>query len=69
MIVSIDKQTGDLVLVLPPEHEKYKKELESVLYEEFAFEPMNKIVISRMNRFVEEWFGGKGIVLNSEQTK
>jgi hypothetical protein len=68
MIVSLDKQTGDLVISLPQKYETYEREVKNALYDEFAFEPMNHIVISRMNRFVEEWFKNKGIQLNPEET-
>lgn len=69
MIVCLDKQTGDIVLTLPQIYENYKKELEGALYDEFAFEPINRMVLSRMNQFVEEWFRGKGIQLNPEESE
>ena len=67
MVVTLDKQTGDLVLTLPEGYEKYTSELRQVLYNEFAFEPLNKMVLSRMNQFVDEWFSNMGIQLNPEE--
>ncbi|MBN2532173.1 MAG: hypothetical protein JXB88_04745 [Spirochaetales bacterium] len=69
MIVSLDKQTGDILINLPPQYENYEKDLKNALYDEFAFEPVNKSVLSRMNRFVAEWFEGKGVQLNPEETE
>ena len=69
MVVTLDKQTGDLVLTLPEGYENYAKELKQALYSEFAFEPLNNMVLSRMNQFVDEWFSHRGIQLNPEDTE
>jgi hypothetical protein len=61
MIVSIDKKTGDLDISLPVGYEHYGQSLKKALYEEFAFEPLSKMVISQMNQFVENWFKEKGV--------
>jgi hypothetical protein len=69
MVVSIDKQTGDLQITLPPQYEQYNHALKNALYDEFAFEPVNKQVLSRMNQFVDEWFENKGIHLEPEENE
>ncbi|MBN2444781.1 MAG: hypothetical protein JXJ04_25720 [Spirochaetales bacterium] len=67
MIVSVDKETGDLEISLPPGYEGYGQTIRQTLYEEFAFEPLSKSVIGRMNQFVEEWFKQQGIELKPEE--
>ncbi len=67
MYVTIDKETGELGLKLPPQYKQYEDELQSALYEEYAFEAVNSAALVRMNEFVRSWFEAKGINLPVEE--
>ena len=69
MVVSIDKKTGDLEISLPVEYEQHAQPLKKALYEEFAFEPLSKIVLSRMNQFADNWLKEMGVDLKAGEEK
>ena len=58
--VDIEKGTGELVLTLPVEIEKYRTEIQNSLSAEFAFEAITDRTIEAMNRFVAEFIALKG---------
>jgi hypothetical protein len=66
MIVTIDKTTGDIEIMLPDELRTYQNELTTALLDEFSFESSSKNTITLMNQFVINWFAKKGITIGDD---
>ena len=51
--IAVNKSTGELELNEFPYPEK-EKELMDEIYQEFAFEPLDRATLEKMNRFIEK---------------
>ena len=69
MYVTVDKKTNELEITLPQEYNDYFKELNQILMDEFAFEPLSRNTIKQMNSFVIKWFEKKGIKLPEDSER
>lgn len=67
MLVNIDKKTGELVLKLPDELNKYESELTGELINEFAFESMNPGVLKEIDNYIVKWFKDRNIEIAGKE--
>ena len=67
MYVEFDKEIDELKFNLPQELKAYFSDLNECFLKEFAYEPINKDNIKKMNAYIKEWFVNKGIELPEEE--
>ncbi len=67
MYAELDKDTHQLVVTLPPELKPYFNELNNDLMDEFAYDLMSKQTLERINHYIVNWFGSKGIELKEPE--
>ena len=58
--VSIDKDTGELVLSLPDHVSELGPEAAVALQDAFAFEGLNEAVLAQMNAYLVSWLADRG---------
>ena len=58
--VTIDKETGEVILSLPDHATELGPEAAAAIQEAFAFEGLNETVLADMNAYLVSWLADRG---------
>ncbi|WP_028973400.1 hypothetical protein [Spirochaeta cellobiosiphila] len=61
MYVESNKRTGEISISLPTGAQGREQEVQQLLFQEFAYEDINKSTVDKMNQFLTKWFKEQGI--------